>query len=82
MIQEDDLILLNIDSRCKRTYTWQKGEQNSAIDLIMVNQCGYQKFEEMEVDEKREIYDLPDLCMVRLNLKIKKNKQKKEKGRQ
>ena len=45
----------------------------------MVNQCGYEKFEEMEVDEKREIYDLSDHCMVRLSLKIKKNKQKKEK---
>ena len=77
MIQED-LILLNIDSRCKGTYTWQR-EQKSAIDLIMVNQCGYEKFDEMEVDEKREIYDLSDHCMVRLRLKIKKNKQKKEK---
>ena len=35
--------------------------------------------EEMEVDEKREIYDLSDHCLVRLSLKIKKNKQKKEK---
>ena len=79
MIQEEDLILLNIDSRCKGTYTRQRGEQKSAIDLIMVNQCRYEKFEEMEVDEKREIYDLSDHCMVRLSLKIKKNKQKKEK---
>ena len=65
MIQED-LILLNIDSRCEGTYTWQRGEQKSAIDLIMVNQCGYKKFEEMEVNEKREIYDLSDHCMVRI----------------
>ena len=64
MMQEEDLILLNIDSRCKGTYTWQRGEQKSAIDLIMVNQCGYEKFEEMEVDEKGEIYDLSDHCMV------------------
>ena len=71
MIQED-LILLNIDSRCKGTYTWQRGEQKSTIDLIMVSQCRYKKFEEMEVDEKREIYDLSDHCMVRLSLKIKK----------
>ena len=77
MIQ--DLILLNIDSRCKGTYTWQRGEQKSAIDLIMVNQCGYEKFKEMEVDEKREKYDLSDHCMARLSLKIKKNKQKMEK---
>ena len=45
----------------------------------MVNQCGYEKCKEMEVDEKREIYDLSDHCMVRLSLKIKKNKQNKEK---
>ena len=43
----------------------------------MVNQCGYEKFE--EIDEKREIYDLSDHCMVRLSLKIKKNKRKKKK---
>ena len=30
--------------------TWQRGEPKSAIDLIMINQCGYEKFEEMEVD--------------------------------
>ena len=44
-----------------------------------VNKCGYEKFEEMEVDEKREIYDLSDHYIVRLRLKLKKNKQKKEK---
>ena len=33
----------------------------------------------MEVDEKREIYDLSDHCMVRLRLKIKKNKTKEGK---
>ena len=38
-----------------------------------------QKNEEMEVNEKREIYDMSDHCMVRLSLKIKKNKEKKEK---
>ena len=39
----------------------------------MVNQCGYEKFEEMEIDKKREIYDLLDYCMVRLSLKRNKN---------
>ena len=39
----------------------------------MVNQCGYEKFEEMEIDKKREIYDLSDHYMVRLSLKMKKN---------
>ena len=33
----------------------------------------------MEIEEKREINDLFDHCMARLSLKIKKNKQKKEK---
>ena len=35
MIQEDNMILLNIDSRCKGTYTWQREEQKSAIHLII-----------------------------------------------
>ena len=44
----------------------------------MVNQCRYEKCEEMEIDEKREIDDLSegDHCIVRLSLKIKKNKRK------
>ena len=83
MIQEEDLILLNIDSRCKGTYTWQWGEQKSSIHLIMVSQCGYEKFEEIEIDEKREIYDLSaDHCMVRLSLKIKKINKRRKKKRQ
>ena len=50
------------------------------LPKIAGDQYGYEKFEEMEVDEKREIYDLSDHCMVRLSLKnIKRNKQKKEK---
>ena len=36
----------------------------------------------MEIVEKREIYDLSDNCMVKLSLKIKKNKQKWKKKRQ
>ena len=78
MIQEEYLILLNIDRRCEGTYAWQGGEQKSAIDLIMVNQCGYENYEEMEVDEKGEICDLSDHCMVRLSLKIKKKNEKEE----
>ena len=33
----------------------------------------------MQIDEKREKYDLSDHCMVRLSLKITKNKRRKEK---
>ena len=31
MIQEEYLIILNIDSRCKGTNTWQRGEPKSVI---------------------------------------------------
>ena len=79
MLQEEDMIILNIDNRCKGTYTWQKVQQKSAIDLIMVNQCRYEIFEEIEINEKREAYDLSDHCMVKLSLKMKENKEKKEK---
>ena len=43
----------------------------------MVNQCGYEKFEGMEIDEKREKYDLSVHCMV---LSLKK-KRKTNEGR-
>ena len=53
MIGKEDLILLNIDDRCKGTcYTWERGEQKSARDLAKVNNKGYEKFGKM--DEKRE----------------------------
>ena len=45
----------------------------------MVNQCGYEKFEEMEIDKKRDIYDLSDHCMVRLSPKMKKRINKRRK---
>ena len=34
MIQEENLILLNINSRCKGTYTSQRGKQKIEIDII------------------------------------------------
>ena len=49
----------------------------------MVSQCGYEKFEEIKIDEKREIYDLSaDHCMMRLRLKIKKKNKRRKKKRQ
>ena len=37
MIEREDLILLNIDEECRGTYTWRRGEMQSAIDFVMVN---------------------------------------------
>ena len=77
MIGKEDLILLNIDDRCKGTcYTWQRGEQKSARDLAKVNNKGYEKFGKM--DEIREKYNLPYRCMVKINLEVGNNTQKKK----
>ena len=40
----------------------------------------YEKFETIEIDEKREKYDLSDHCMVMFSLKMKKNKKKKKRN--
>ena len=37
-INGNNLILLNSDEKCQGTYTWGRGNQKSAIDLVIVNE--------------------------------------------
>ena len=42
-IEETGLLLMNIDTKCTGVYTWERGQQRSVIDLVMVNWKGYGK---------------------------------------
>ena len=44
--------------KCKGEITWQRNNQVSAIDFIIVDNKAYENFVEMNVDENKEIYDL------------------------
>ena len=80
MIQEEDLILLNIDTRCKGTYTWQRSRRTKKCNRPNIGKS--MRIREISRNgnrgKKRNIWS-PNPCMVRLSLKIKKNKQMKEK---
>ena len=73
-----DLILLNTDEMCKGTYTWERGENRSVIDLVLVNRETYNRVDSMEVDEEREEVDFSDHCMIKVW--VKGNKQRREKN--
>ena len=78
MIEENDLILLNIDERCRGIYTWERGDSRSAIDLVMVNDVAVARFREMEIDENKEKNDLSDHNLITIWFTIKKEQKTKE----
>ena len=69
-MNEYALILLNMDGRCKGQITWQRKDQQSVIDFVIVNGRCYKWFEEMIIDEDREKFDLSDHNMITVSMKI------------
>ena len=76
LIWRSDLILVNIDEMCRGTYAWERGEQKSAIDLIMTNNKIYNLIESMIIDEERNQIDISDHCIIELRIKGHKQKRK------
>ena len=74
------MIHLNCDQNCEGVYAWERREQKSAIDLVMVNERMYGRFIKMMIDEKRESIEISDHCLlsVKLDLKRKENRIRKE----
>ena len=68
------MILLNIDDRCTGTYTWSRGGSKSVIDLVIVNDFAFGRFEKMVVDEEREKIDISDHCIVEIEFKVREQK--------
>ena len=65
-----DLILMNIDERCKGVYTWERGEMKSVIDYVVVNREMYDRVEEVVVDEERKETEISDHCMLSTFLRV------------
>ena len=75
-MNDHNMALLNLDDKCKGQYTWQRGEQRSAIDFVMVNGKGYQWVMEMEIDEDKDVFDLSDHNLITLKLQLPANRSK------
>lgn len=54
------LILLNEDQKCRGVHTWSRNERKSVKNYAMMTEKGYDKFQGMIIDEKKEIFDLSD----------------------
>ena len=78
-MEETGLILLNLDDKCKGVYTWQRGDSRSVIDLVMINDKGYETFKGMSIDENREEIDISDHCLITMEISsTKQDNQWKE----
>ena len=62
-------------------YTWGKGNQKSAIDLIIVNENMYRYFVGMEIDEEKEKKnDISDHNLIPVQIKVSTEKINFQKG--
>ena len=80
LINNNNLILLNIDEKCQGTYTWERGNQKSVIDLVIVNNEMYNYFEGMKIDEDKEKIDLSDHNLIQTKIKISTEAKNFKKG--
>ncbi|XP_068203194.1 uncharacterized protein PF3D7_1120000-like [Palaemon carinicauda] len=71
VINNKNLILLNVDEKCKGTYTWERGDQRSAIDLVLVNKEMYEYFNEMNIDEEKVKVDISDHNLIEVEVSVK-----------
>jgi len=69
-INDYRLVLLNIDSKCEGEITWERGDQNSTIDFVLVNSEMYEIVDYMRIDEKGDIFDLSDHKLIEIQLGI------------
>lgn len=63
-INKYNLIILNCDSNCLGTYTWNSRNQRSVIDYILVNRKMYDHYKDMIIDENQEIIDVTDHSLI------------------
>ena len=79
-LDEFDLILMNADEKCEGVYTWSRGDQRSAIDFMLVNECVYEKCKSMHVDEEKEIVSFSDHSLVTADMELREGSGKTGKG--
>ena len=75
-----NLVLLNADEKCEGIYTRSRGGSKSAIDMVLMNEDMYNWCEKMEIDEKKEVINISDHCLINVKCNIRgkdKNKFRK-----
>ena len=76
LITDQNLILLNADENCSGEYTWQSKEHKSVIDFVLVNNNFYNMLVNMNIDEKKNEFDLSDHNLITANFKMELTKAK------
>ena len=66
-----DLVLMNTDIKCEGTITREKGEQKTAIDMVLMNRNLYEKCKTMKIDEERDIIDISDHNLISIELNVR-----------
>ncbi|XP_068250210.1 probable inactive protein kinase DDB_G0270444 [Palaemon carinicauda] len=68
------------DEKCKGTYTWERGDQRSATDLVLVNKEMYEYFDEMNIDEEKDKVDISDHNLIEVEVSVKAKIENYKKG--
>ena len=76
LIDKNNLILQNNHIDCIGEITWERGENKSTIDYIIVNNSLHNKFISMNIDEERNFFDLSDHNLITASYEIP-NKNRK-----
>ena len=66
-----NLHLMNTDDRCNGIETWERGNQKSTIDFVMINDSIMENIVNMKIDCAKEEYDLSDHNLITIKLKMK-----------
>ena len=66
-----DLVLMNTDNKCEGTITREKGEQKTAIDMVLMNRNLYEKCKTMKIDEERDIIDISDHNLISIEFNVR-----------
>ena len=76
IMENFNMCLLNGDDRCEGVTTREKNGIKSVIDFALANGKMYSNFIKMNIDENKNIFDLSDHCLIKLEFKTNKEKQK------
>ena len=63
-----NFIILNMDDRCKGKTTWERNQQKSTIDFVLINEEMSKITNKMNIDENKNIFDLSDHNLLELEI--------------
>ena len=75
LADEYNLVIGNLDEKCEGEITWGRGEQQSAIDYILLNRNIYKNMESMYIDEKQIQFDLSDHNLLEISFRLRSYKR-------